>query len=192
MPILQNLALEIFQLSVASNIIIEPEWIPREYNEVADYISKTVDYDDWMLHPAIFAQLDSLWGPHSIDRFANPHNRQVERFNSRFWVPETEAVDTFAVDWGSENNRWCPPVGLIPKLIQHVRKTKVRGTLIVSCWLSALFWPLLFPEDGLSAEFVQEFTQLPSYDWLLLPGFTGRTLFNGPPNAALVALRLNF
>ena len=92
MSILQNLALEIFQLCVAYNITIEPEWIPKEYNEVADYISKTVDYDDWMLHPAIFAQLDSLWGPHSIDRFANPHNRQVERFNSRFWVPEQKQL----------------------------------------------------------------------------------------------------
>ena len=43
---LQKLALEIFQMCVAYHITIEPEWIPREWNEVADYISKTVDYDD--------------------------------------------------------------------------------------------------------------------------------------------------
>ena len=77
-PKLQKLALEIFQMCVACHITIEPEWIPRECNEVADYISKSVDYDDWMLHPSIFTQLDYLWGPHSIDRFANSHNRQVE------------------------------------------------------------------------------------------------------------------
>ena len=52
-PILQKLVLEVFQLCVDHNIIIEPEWIPREQSEVADYISKTVDYDDWMLHPSI-------------------------------------------------------------------------------------------------------------------------------------------
>ena len=70
------------------------------------YISKTVDYDDWMLLPSIFAQLDYFWGPHSIDsdRLANSHNRQIEQFNSRFWTPDTEAVDTFTVDWGNENN----------------------------------------------------------------------------------------
>ena len=40
--ILQKLALEIFQMCVAYLITIEPEWISREYNEVADYISKIV------------------------------------------------------------------------------------------------------------------------------------------------------
>ena len=97
-----------------------------------------------MLHPVIFTQLDSLWGPHSVDRFANFHNRQTEHFNSRFWVPEMEVVDIFTVDWGNENNWWCPPVGLIPRLTQHARKTKATGTLIVPCWPSAPFWPVLF------------------------------------------------
>ena len=137
MLVLQKLALEVFQMCVVHNITIEPEWIPSHY------ISKTVHYDDWMLHPVIFAQLDSLWGPHSVDRFANLHNRQIERFNSRFWTPETEAVDTFTVDWGNENNWWCP----------HLFNTKATGTLIVPCWPSAPFWPLLFPEGGLPAEF---------------------------------------
>ena len=61
-PILQKLALEIFQMCVAYHIIIGPEWIPRECNEVADYINKTVDYDDWMLHLSIFVQLDYFRG----------------------------------------------------------------------------------------------------------------------------------
>jgi len=28
-------------------IRIEPEWIPREQNELADFYSLIVDYDDW-------------------------------------------------------------------------------------------------------------------------------------------------
>ena len=47
MPVWQKLALEVFQMCVVHNITIEPEWIPREYNKVADHISKTVDCDDW-------------------------------------------------------------------------------------------------------------------------------------------------
>jgi len=31
--------------------------------EIADYISRIVDYDDWMLNPAMFSELDTLWGP---------------------------------------------------------------------------------------------------------------------------------
>ena len=42
---LQTEALAIFKTTVRHNIIIEPEWIPREQNEVADYLSRIVDYD---------------------------------------------------------------------------------------------------------------------------------------------------
>jgi len=83
-------------------------------------------------------------------------------------------------------------VGLIPRLIQHARKTKATGTLIALYWPSASFWPVLFPEGGLPADFVQEVIQLPSCDWALVPGFTGKTLFNGPPNTDLLALRISF
>ena len=30
-----------------------------------------LDRDDWSIHPVVFQQLDRLWGPHTIDRFAN-------------------------------------------------------------------------------------------------------------------------
>ena len=62
-------------------------------------------------------------GPHIVDRFAN-NNKHIRCVNSRFRNPEKEAVDTFTVDWENEN------IGLIPRLIQHARKTKAEGTLI--------------------------------------------------------------
>lgn len=70
-PVLQKLALAVFHMCVTYHITVEPELIPREHNEVADYISKIVDYDDWMLHPDVFAHLNHIWGPHTVDRFAN-------------------------------------------------------------------------------------------------------------------------
>ena len=53
-------------------------------------------------------------------------------------------------------------MGLIPRLIQHTRKTKATATLIAPSWPSVPFWPLLLPEGGLPAEFVQKFIQLPT------------------------------
>ena len=58
------------------------------------------------------------------------------------------------------HSREHPPVGLIARVIQHVRKTKATGTLIAPCWPSTPFWPILFPEGGLPVDYVQEFTQL--------------------------------
>ena len=106
------------------NIRIEPEWVPREMNQLADYYSRVVDYDDWYINPTVFAMVDVWWGPHSIDRFATPYNKQVERFNSRYACPGTEAIDTFTVNWSGENNWWCPPPVLIPRVIRHAECCK--------------------------------------------------------------------
>ena len=46
-PLLQAIALEVFSLSVQYQIRLEPEWIPRDLNEKADYLSRIIDYDDW-------------------------------------------------------------------------------------------------------------------------------------------------
>ena len=92
---LQKEVFAIFSFSIANKIRIEPEWIPREENQQADYLSHLVDYDDWQIHPRNFAELDYEWGPHSIDRFASFCNAQLPHFNSRFWNPGAEAVDAF-------------------------------------------------------------------------------------------------
>ena len=60
---LQAEALDIFSICVQGNIRLEPEWIPREQNELADYYSRIVDYDDWMLNPTIFTWLIPFGGP---------------------------------------------------------------------------------------------------------------------------------
>jgi len=82
---LQAEALEIFSVCVDNRIRLEPEWIPRDQNELADYYSRIIDYNDYMFNPSIFAWLDGLWGPHNVDQFANSVNAQISRFNTRFW-----------------------------------------------------------------------------------------------------------
>ena len=123
-PLLHDLAVKVFSLSVHNNVKLEPEWIPRDLNERADALSRIIDYDDWMLNPAVFADIEVLWGPHSVDRFASCHNCQIPRFNSRCWSPGSEAIDAFTVNWEGENNWWCPPIGLIPRVLRHAKECK--------------------------------------------------------------------
>ena len=80
-PHLQSEAVDVFKQCIANNIRLEPEWIPREENQMADYISRIMDYDDWSLDPFMFKALDDLWGPHTVDRFARHYNSQLERFS---------------------------------------------------------------------------------------------------------------
>ena len=126
-------------MAVQYQIRLEPEWIPRELNVRADMLSRVVDHDDWCLNPAVFRWLDSLWGPHTVDRFADHNNCQVTRFNSRCWCPGSEAVDAFTVNWSTENNWWCPPVALVPRVISHARVCGASGTLIVPEWPASPF-----------------------------------------------------
>ena len=123
---------------------MEPEWLPREEYELADFVSRIVDYDDWQVNPKLFHGLDGVWGPHSIDRFANNYNTQLPQFNSHFAFPGLEAVDAFTVDWGGgENNWWCPPPGHLVRVIRHAEVCRAIETLIVPYWESAPFWPFI-------------------------------------------------
>ena len=142
----------------------------------------------------MFAELDKVWGPHTVDRFADFHNCQLPRFNSRCWNPGSEAVDAFTVNWEMENNWWCPPISLITRVIRHAQVCKARGTLVVPLWQSAHFWPLICPYNtGSFAPFICEVRELPRKASLLLPGLSGSVLFNGDtPNTKVLALRCKF
>jgi len=132
-PILQQEALAIFNASVRSRIRLETEWVPRESNQIADHISRMIDYDDWMLNPVILRELDT------IDQFSNWCNNQLPCFNARHCCPGAEAIDAFTCDWCHENNWWYPPLYLVSHLLRHALATKAAGTLIVPQWRSAPF-----------------------------------------------------
>ena len=58
-PALQEEAMAIFSIGLNHQIRLEPEWIPRDENEFADYLSRLSDPDDWMLNPEVFQELDA-------------------------------------------------------------------------------------------------------------------------------------
>ena len=75
-PELHSIALDIFVFCRTNHVILVPQWVPRELNVSADEISKIVDYIDWYTIVEFLTCLDSFWGPHTVDRFANASNAQ--------------------------------------------------------------------------------------------------------------------
>ena len=131
-------------MCVNNQINLLPRWIPRNLNQEADNIlSRTGDNDDWSVSQSLFDVLNTKWGPHTVDRFANDYNA---KFNSRWWCTGTECVDTFVTSWKDEINWLVSPPRLIMKTLDKLYKECTSGTLIVPEWSSAPFWPLLFPE----------------------------------------------
>ena len=190
---LQQEAIKIFNMALRHGIILEPEWIPRGENLFADYLSRIVDHDDWGLSQQFFDLVDSAWGPHTVDRFASEHNAKLPRFNSRFWAIGTEAVDAFTVDWSGENNYWCPPIYLVPRVIHHACACRCEGTLIVPEWPSAVFWPLICPDGSSFADFIVAHSYFPLVPGLFVKGKREACLFKSEiPNTNVLSLRMDF
>lgn len=146
---LHDLALEISYICSTNGILLNTVWIPRDLNTQADALSKLCDYEDWGVTEEFFEFLDKLWGPHSVDRFANHYNAKVKRFNSLTWVPGTETVDAFSEHWQGENNWLVPPVRLIPSVINHIHICKAQCTLIAPFWPSQAYYPMIFSGNSI-------------------------------------------
>lgn len=191
-PNLHLEAVAIYTLCRQHQIHLEPEWIPREFNQEADELSRLASKDDYMLNPNIFAALDLLWGPHTIDRFSTFRTRQIPRFCSRWLNPCTEGVDAFTLSWSGENNWIFPPPYLIPRVLQHLKHGREFGTLIIPLWTSASWWPLVTRDGTQPAAFVHDWVEIPPSEDMFIPATSGASLFSGKPSYRVLALRVSF
>ena len=100
-----------------------------------------------------FAYVLSLFGPFTVDRFASPDSAKRAKF-----IPNccsgAKGVDAFSVDWAGENNWLVPPIYLISRTIFHLEVCGAPGVLVIPKWLSAAFWPNVFPMAGLRPSFL--------------------------------------
>lgn len=147
-----------FELCVQHQIHLEPEWVPREENQLADYLSRIVDYDDWYLNPHIFTMLDRLWGPHTVDRFANHRNTHLPLI-VRQRIP-LQCTGVGKTTGGAHHRPLFPQ---FPKVLKHAEICKAKGTLVVPVWAGP-FWPLICPNGQDFAKFVDAFVSLPLSD----------------------------
>ena len=100
-------------------------------------------------------------------------------------------VDAFTCDWSNECNWLCPPPYLLLRAIKHAIQIGAHGTLIVPRWLSAPFWPMLFPDSCRPAPFIMEVVVIDKSERSLIPGRSSDNLFKGSPNTDLLAIRLD-
>ena len=76
---LQCFALRIFQICLAYKISLDIQSVPRNEVAKADFNSRFY-VDDWQISRSLFLQLETLWGPHTVDCFANHYNFKLSRF----------------------------------------------------------------------------------------------------------------
>lgn len=79
---LQRICLCIFWLCRSLQIDLTPNWVPRDQNQLADYLSKFRDLDDFGLQPSAFQQIVEQFGKLDVDRFASEHLMLFYQFST--------------------------------------------------------------------------------------------------------------
>ena len=89
-----------------------------------------------MLQASLFADLNRVWGPFSVDAFATRLNRRMVPFWSRFPEPQAVVVDAFWQRWSGLCLYLAPPFVLLARVLREVRQQQP-----LSCTLLAPLWP---------------------------------------------------
>ena len=69
-----------YDLTVSRSIKLDVQWVPRKQNKVADTLNKMYDFEDWGTTYTLFKYLNRVWGPFTIDRFADNKNCKNQNF----------------------------------------------------------------------------------------------------------------
>ena len=154
---LHALAIDIYNICIINNIVLLPAWIPREFNEIADQISKEVDTDNWGIDNETFAYIQIKFGKFDVDRFADNNNNKVDNFNSKYHCPGSSAINCFTCNWKSSFNWLCPPIYLIGKTLRYLELCKGKGVLFAPIWTSAYYWPMLTNDGKVFKPFIKKF-----------------------------------
>ena len=175
-------------LARALNVTLHTAWVPREYNQRADDISKMVDHDDWFLTEEFFNKVERLAGEKiTVDAFADNRNAKVSKFYSKYWCPGTAGVDGLAHDWRGEVVLAVPPPALLVQTLLKFRKERSRGMLVFPECGSGLLGALWNSEklrDGRVAEW--------KFRGLGRLAANVNTLYNHKFEGIIVVVKLNF
>ena len=171
---LHKIACKISKLVTKHNITLNLSWICRNDNKQADSLSRIVESDAWSVKRNIFRKICIKYNTiPDYDRFASRDNRQVRKYNSRFFEKETNGVDTFTQSWKGFLNWAVPPIFLVDRTIKFIICEKADTILVVPVWTSAVYWPILL--DCISQGLVKEkfiineaFTHISDYDSIFI------------------------
>ncbi|XP_043199553.1 uncharacterized protein LOC122389279 isoform X2 [Amphibalanus amphitrite] len=132
---LDAIAQNIWEFAFEHQVMLVAHHIAGYLNVDPDELSRIPLRHEWTLHPAVFQQLERMFGPHTIDRFASLSTALLPVYNSRFRDPGTAGVDALGQnDWQQHNNFINPPFRLVARVLDAVQAQRAEATLIAPMW----------------------------------------------------------
>jgi hypothetical protein len=153
---LQAMAIKIFERCRSAGVRLRVHWRARSDPRMAaaDARSRHFDNEDWGPDFEGFqAVLAFCTGSPDIDLFATAENARCPRFASKFAAEQgvAVAINAFSINWGRCYFYACPPPRLVIPALRQVAAQAARGVMVVPCWPTARFWPVLVQKGKLSA-----------------------------------------
>ena len=141
---------DIFVTVLQYNCSLVLKYVPSGCNE-ADIHSRTISICDAMLSKVVWADVDSRFGPHTLDLMALDSNAQRGRDGqalphfSPTPMPFSQGVNVFSQSWSNKDNPYVfPPFGLVGSVLRHVVSMGVDCTFVApSLSPIPVWWPLL-------------------------------------------------
>ena len=132
---LDAIAQNIWSFAFKYQLMLVAHHIAGCFNVCPDALSRIPLRHEWTLHSSVFQQLESIFGPHTVDRFASLSTARLPVYNSRFRDPATSGVDALGQrDWHQHNNFVNPPFRMVPRVLDVVEAQRATATLIAPLW----------------------------------------------------------
>ncbi len=140
----------IFEVVSKYNVDLNLHYVPSGENP-ADAPSRRLSWSDAMLAPHTWTQVESCFGPHSVDLMATDANvMRRDGFPLKHYTPSpmpgSAGVNVFAQKISSDARPYCyPPICLLAPLLRYMKVSGVRScTLIVPDMVPRpVWWPIL-------------------------------------------------
>ncbi|XP_053970336.1 uncharacterized protein LOC128872056 isoform X1 [Hylaeus volcanicus] len=142
-PHLNELTRKLWQWCERRKIWIHASYIPSAQNKKADRASRITNIDtEWELCSSAFENINTEFGPFTIDLFASRLNKKCSRFCSGFPDPEAMSVDAFTISWTNEKIYAFPPFALALRTLRKIILDKAEGTVVLPLWPTQPWYPL--------------------------------------------------
>jgi hypothetical protein len=143
-PRLQKYAEQIADIALAFDIVVKRTWIPRDLNNVADILSKLIDYEDYGIKSSVFEEICAAFGKRPVVDCFN-----TDLFYSITYCPNTAGIDCFSFNWKMAGLCWLfPPPRLIGKALNHLAECGAEAYLLVPQRKNSYYYPMLKDIDA--------------------------------------------
>ena len=124
-------AWDLWKMAIKNRIMLTAAHLSGTQNILADDLSRLqIRPTEWILNNAVVSEIFHLWGTPMVDLFASEENRKAKIFCS--WIPShlALATDTLSVSRENMEAYAFPPICLIPKVLQHMKRFQCQLILI--------------------------------------------------------------